>query len=68
MLAECRGSLELTNEDRATNNGCDTATEGAVENDGKRFIDDDVGQEQGDENPVLSLVEELENSFGVLVL
>lgn len=58
----------LTDKNCTTHNSGNTAAQEAVQHHGKRFVDDDVGEQQGDEDPMLSAVEQLEDSFCVFVL
>lgn len=62
------GAVRPTDENGTADDGGDTTAEGAVEDDGERLVDDDVGEEQGDEYPVLALVEEIEDTLGILML
>lgn len=57
-----------TDENSTSDNGSDATAEGAVEDDRKRLVDDDIGEEQRDEDPVLALVEEIEDASGILML
>lgn len=50
-----------TDQDSTADDGSDASAEAAVEHDGKRFVDDDVGEEQRDKHPVFPLVQEIKN-------
>lgn len=50
-----------TDQDSTADDSSDASTEAAVEHDRKRFVDDDVGEEQRDKHPVFSLLQEVEN-------
>lgn len=58
----------LTDKNCTTHNSGNTAAQEAVQHHGKRFVNDDVGEQQGDEDPMLSAVEQREDSFCVFVL
>lgn len=57
-----------TDENCAAYDGSNTSAQCPVQHDRKRFVDDDVRQEQGDEYPVFSFVEQVENSLRALML
>lgn len=50
-----------TDQDCTADNGGDTSAETAVEHDRKRFVDDDVGEEERDKHPMFPLVQEVKN-------
>lgn len=61
-------ALKLTDQDRRTNDGSDTTAKTAVEHHGQGLVDNDIAQQQGDQDPMFSLLEKLENPLGVLLL
>ena len=56
--------MERTDQDSAADYSSDASAETAVEHDGERLVDDDVGEEKRDEDPVLALVQQIENLAG----
>lgn len=58
----------LTDKNCTTHNSGNAAAQEAVQHHRKRFVNDDVGEQQGDEHPMLSAVEQREDSFCVFVL
>ena len=55
-----------TDQNSAADNGRNASAETAIEHDGERLVDDDVGEEEGDEDPVLALAEQVEDLVGAL--
>lgn len=58
----------LTDKDCTAYDSGNTAAQEAVQYHGKRFVNNDVGKQQGDQNPMFSPVEQSKNSCRVLVL
>lgn len=58
----------FTNQDSGSNDGSDASTETAVEHDGQGLVHDDVAKEQGDQNPMLSFLKQLEDPLGIPLL
>lgn len=48
--------------------GTHSTTDGGIEEDREGFVDDHVGEEEADENPVTATREEFGHSFGVFAL
>lgn len=57
-----------TDQDSTANDGCDAAAERPVQHNGQRLVDNDIAQQQRHENPMLSLVQQVQHSPRVLVL
>jgi hypothetical protein len=57
-----------TNKDGRTDDGRPATAEGAIENNGECFVGDDVAQEQGDKDPVLAALEQLEHLLRIFAL
>lgn len=58
----------LTNQDSGSYDSSHASTKTAVKHDRQRLVHNDVTKEQCDQNPVFSLFQKLEDSFGVLLL
>lgn len=61
-------SSALTNQDSGSNDSSHASTKTAVKHDGQRLVHNDVAEEQCDQNPMFSLLQKLEDSFGVPLL
>lgn len=58
----------LTNQNSGSNDSCHASTKTTVEHNRQCLVHNDVAEQQCNQNPVLSLLQELENSFGISLL
>lgn len=61
-------SRELTNEHGTPDDGRNATTERSVQHDGQGLIDNDIGQQQCHQDPMLALIQQIQHPPRVLVL
>jgi hypothetical protein len=57
-----------TNQDGTAQHSRPATAQGAIEHDGQSFVGDDVAEQQCDENPMLALLQQAQDSGSALLL
>jgi hypothetical protein len=57
-----------TNQDGTAQDGRPATTQRAIQDNGQSLVCDDVAEQQGDENPMLALLQQTQDSGGALLL